>query len=178
MAGTRSLMKWAATASSVPTSPRSGRNKQKEHAESTRGQCPRVLLSMTTVSNLEPEAPGEAGSRRMAYAVSMSSETTAPFTTFSDWLDRHAGRLFVLPACLLVLAFSIFPLIISAWMAVSRFSLTAQGPQLKFIGWLNFRKLFFGSEQYHLLGTFAPKPVLGWLIIAAVLALIGRGIYA
>jgi multiple sugar transport system permease protein len=133
---------------------------------------------MTTVSNLQPEAPGEAGSRRMAYAVSMSSKTTAPSTTFSDWLDRHAGRLFVLPACLLVLAFSIFPLIISAWMAVSRFSLTAQGPQLKFIGWLNFRKLFFGSEQYHLLGTFAPKPVLGWLIIAAALALIARGIYA
>ena len=45
----------------------------------------------------------------------------------ADWLDRHSGRLFVLPAVLLILAFSIFPLIISAWLALSRFKLAAGG---------------------------------------------------
>jgi multiple sugar transport system permease protein len=96
--------------------------------------------------------------------------------TFTDWLDRHAGRLFVLPASLLILAFSIFPLIISAWLAVSRFKIGAGGYELKYIGWLNFKKLLFGSEQFHLIGTFAPKPVLGWIIVIAVFALIAWGI--
>ena len=96
--------------------------------------------------------------------------------TFSDWLDRHAGRLFVLPASLLILAFSIFPLIISAWLAVSRFKMGTGGYELNYIGWLNFRKLLFGSEQYHLLGTFVPKPFLGWLIVAVAFALVAWGI--
>jgi multiple sugar transport system permease protein len=98
--------------------------------------------------------------------------------SFSDWLDRHAGRLFVLPASLLILAFSLFPLIISAWLAVSRFKLGTGGYELKYIGWLNFRKLLFGSEQFHLLGTFVPKSATGWLIIAAAFALIAWGAWS
>jgi multiple sugar transport system permease protein len=98
--------------------------------------------------------------------------------TFSDWLDRHAGRLFVLPASVLILAFSIFPLIISAWLAVSRFKIGAGGYELKYIGWLNFRKLLFGSEQFHLIGTFVPKPGLGWIIIIAAFGLIAWGTWS
>jgi multiple sugar transport system permease protein len=94
----------------------------------------------------------------------------------SDWLDRHSGRLFVLPASLLILAFSIFPLIISAWLALSRFRLSAGGYQIRYVGPQNFRKLLFGSEQYHFLGTFAPKGVFGWLLVATVIALIGRAV--
>jgi len=93
-----------------------------------------------------------------------------------DWFDRHSGRLFVLPASLLILAFSIFPLIISAWLALSRFKLGSEGYELIFVGWNNFRKLLFGSEQYHLLGTFMPTSWLGWLIVAAAIVLIGWGI--
>lgn len=99
-------------------------------------------------------------------------------STFTDWLDRHSGRLFVLPASLLILAFSIFPLIISAWLAVSRFKMGVGGYELNYIGWLNFKKLFLGSEQYHLLGTFVPKPFLGWIIVVVAFGLIGRGIWS
>ena len=66
--------------------------------------------------------------------------------TMSEWLDRHSGRLFVMPAVLLILAFSIFPLIVSAWLALSRFKLAAGGYEVRFVGLLNFRKLFFGSR--------------------------------
>ena len=97
--------------------------------------------------------------------------------TISDWLDRHSGRLFVMPAVLLILAFSIFPLIISAWLALSRFRLAASGYEIRFVGLLNFRKLMLGSEQYHFLGTFVPKTLFGWLLIATVFGLIGRAIY-
>jgi multiple sugar transport system permease protein len=92
--------------------------------------------------------------------------------SFSDWLDRHAGRVFLFPAILLVLAFSIFPLIISAWLAVSRFQISSNGYDITFIGWLNFKKLIFGSQQFHLVGTFAPVPILGWLILATVSGLV------
>jgi multiple sugar transport system permease protein len=98
--------------------------------------------------------------------------------TFSEWLDRHSGRLFVMPAVLLILAFSIFPLIISAWLALSRFKLAAGGYNIRFVGLLNFRKLLIGSEQYHFLGTFVPKTALGWLAIVVVAALIGRSAFA
>ena len=76
-----------------------------------------------------------------------SGMQTTDNQTLSDWLDRHAGRLFVLPASLLILAFSIFPLIISAWLAMSRFKLGTGGYELKYIGWLNFKKLLFGDRK-------------------------------
>ncbi|CAN7236118.1 carbohydrate ABC transporter permease [Rhizobium sp. LjRoot254] len=77
----------------------------------------------------------------------------------------------------MILGFSIFPLLVSAWMAVSRFKLIGGGYQFRFVGWLNFKKLFVGSEQFHLLGTFAAIPVIGWIILLAVAALVGLGVY-
>jgi multiple sugar transport system permease protein len=96
--------------------------------------------------------------------------------SLSDWLDRHSGRLFVMPAVLLVLAFSIFPLIISAWLALSRFRLGAGGFDIRFVWFQNFRKLLIGSEQYHFLGTFVPKTVIGMAAIVLTAALILRAI--
>jgi multiple sugar transport system permease protein len=84
-----------------------------------------------------------------------------------DWLDRRSDRLFVLPAVLVILAFSIFPLLVSAYLALSRFQLVAGGYRLRFIGWLNFRKLLFGSEQFHFLGVFVNIPWYGWAMLAA-----------
>ena len=45
----------------------------------------------------------------------------------------------VLPAVLVILAFAVFPLIISAYLALSRFALAPGGFTLKFIGLTNFR---------------------------------------
>jgi multiple sugar transport system permease protein len=95
----------------------------------------------------------------------------------SDWLDRYSGRLFVFPAVLLILGFSIFPLIISAWLALSRFKLAAGGYQINFIGLLNFRKLLFGSEQFHFLGTFAPLPWYGLVLFVVVVGGLTTGVW-
>lgn len=97
--------------------------------------------------------------------------------SITEWLDRHSGRLFVLPAVLLILSFSIFPLIISAWLSLSRFKLVPGGFELRYIGLANFRKLLFGSQQFHFLGTFADIPILGWLIMLAGLGGIAWAIY-
>jgi len=93
---------------------------------------------------------------------------------FAVWLERRSDRLFILPAVLVILAFSIFPLLVSAYLALSRFQLTAGGYQLRFVGWLNFRKLLIGSEQFHFLGVFAPIAWYGWLLLAAATLLLAR----
>ena len=67
----------------------------------------------------------------------------------------------------MILAFSIFPLLVSALSGGLRFQLAAGGYRLRYIGWLNFRKLLFGGEQFHFLGVFAPVPWYGWLLLAA-----------
>jgi multiple sugar transport system permease protein len=96
---------------------------------------------------------------------------------FTELVDRHSGRLFVMPAILLILAFSIFPLIISAWLSLTRFKLVAGGFELRFIGLANFKKLLFGTQQFHFLGTFAEMSFLGWLIIGIGLAATGWSAY-
>jgi ABC-type sugar transport system permease subunit len=89
-----------------------------------------------------------------------------------DWLDEQSGRLFIAPAVAVMLAFSIFPIGVSAWLAVSRFSLAAGGYDVTFVGVANFRKLVVGSQQYHLLGTQGATPAWGWAILAACAALV------
>jgi multiple sugar transport system permease protein len=96
--------------------------------------------------------------------------------SIQDWLDRQAGRLFILPAVVLILGFSIFPLIASAYLALSRFKLAPGGYTLTFIGLFNFKKMITGSQQFHLLGTFGTITLLGWMIIAATTALSVWGI--
>ena len=104
---------------------------------------------------------------------------TAPRAGLAERLDRHSGRIMVLPAVIVLLCFAIFPLIISAYLALSRFALAPGGFTLKFIGLPNFRKLLVGSQQYHLLGTFgaarrrALDPARRWSR-PALLVLLGR----
>ncbi len=80
----------------------------------------------------------------------------------ADWADRHAGRLMVLPAVLIVLAFAIFPLILSAYLSLVRFALAPGGYKLTFVGLYNFKRLLVGAQQYHFLGTFGAFGPLQW----------------
>lgn len=89
-----------------------------------------------------------------------------------DALDRHAPRLFIGPAVAVVLAFSLFPLIISVWLSLTRFSLQAGGWDLRFVGALNYRRLFFGTQQFHMIGTEAAWPWWGGPALLVLLALV------
>jgi multiple sugar transport system permease protein len=94
-------------------------------------------------------------------------------SSFPDWLDRQAPLVFVLPAVLIILTFSIFPLLASAYLSLMRFSLGAGGYALDFVGLRNYKKLFVGSQQFHFVGVFQDAGVVGWLVIvAASLALL------
>jgi multiple sugar transport system permease protein len=92
--------------------------------------------------------------------------------TWGERIDRHSGRLMVLPAVIVLLAFAIFPLIISAYLALSRFALAPGGFTLRFVGFLNFKKLLTGSQQYHLLGTWGTLGPGHWLVLALSAALL------
>ncbi len=97
-----------------------------------------------------------------------ASTGVVPRVSLGEWVDRHAGRLMVLPAVIILLCFAIFPLIISAYLALSRFAIAPGGFTLKFIGLANFRKLLVGSQQYHLLGTFGAFGAFEWSLLALV----------
>jgi len=91
-------------------------------------------------------------------------------TSISEWIDRHAGTFFITPAVVMILIFSIFPLVASMIIAVSRIRLRGGGYQVRYVGTQNFEKQIFGSEQFHFLGTFKDISLLGWtvMIIAAL----------
>lgn len=84
----------------------------------------------------------------------------------SEWLDRNSGRIMVLPAVLILLVFAIFPLIVSAYLSLSRFALAGGSFTLTFVGNYNFRRLLAGVQQYHLVGTFKPMGVLASAVFA------------
>jgi multiple sugar transport system permease protein len=91
-----------------------------------------------------------------------------PQPSLAERLDRHSGPIMVLPAVIILLCFAIFPLIVSAYLALSRFALAPGGFTLKFIGLTNFRKLLVGSQQYHFLGTFGTLGAFEWTLVALV----------
>jgi multiple sugar transport system permease protein len=83
-----------------------------------------------------------------------------------------AGSVFIWPAVLVVLFLSIFPLIMSLYLSLSRFKFVKGGFEIRFIGLANYHKLLFGSEQTHFLGLMVNPSPLGWLIIASVVVLL------
>jgi len=83
---------------------------------------------------------------------------------------------FIWPALLAILFVSIYPLLVSLYISMSRLKLVRGGFQFRFIGLDNYRELLFGDEQAHFLGVTRPPTPLGWLVLAAGLGLLGWGL--
>ena len=104
----------------------------------------------------------------------MSGEApTRPVPVTAQWrplaarLDRIAGPVFILPAVLVILAFSIFPLLASLYVSLSRLSFSEGGVQLTFVGVDNYSKLLVGIDRAHFLGvTRAITPVSAAILVA------------
>ena len=88
------------------------------------------------------------------------------------WVEHMAGNVFIWPAVLVVLFLSIFPLILSLYLSLSRFKFVKGGFEIKFVGLANYRKLLAGSEKKHFLGLVAEPSPVGWLVFAVVVALL------
>ena len=87
-------------------------------------------------------------------------------------LDRVAGAVFILPAVVVILAFSIFPLLASLYVSLTRLGFTAGGVDLKFVGFDNYAKLLVGIDHNHFLGLAGSPTPLSVLLLAAGFALI------
>ena len=85
-----------------------------------------------------------------------------------------AKNVFLWPALLVVLALSIFPLIVSLYLSVSRLEFQANGIDVRFLGFDNYASLLFGTEQDHFIGVLKPLTPVGWIIVAVVAAITAR----
>jgi len=97
--------------------------------------------------------------------------------SFGEMLDQASPKLLILPAVLIILFLAIYPLLLSAYLALSRFKLVRGGFELKFVGFRNFKKLLFGSQEYHFLGTVGEILLWEWLLIAVVIAALCRWMF-
>lgn len=82
---------------------------------------------------------------------------------------RIAREIFLWPSLLVVLVLSIFPLIVSLYLSVSRLSFVPGGIDVKFIGLSNYGSLLFGLEQTHFVGLLNPISPIGWVLLGATI---------
>lgn len=86
--------------------------------------------------------------------------------------ERWSKSGFVMPAVLVVLVLSVFPLIVSVGLSLGRIQFVRGGFEYKYTGLANYRKLLVGSEQTHFLGKFYDPTFLTWLIFGLFMLLL------
>src|SRR5277367_4501082 len=84
----------------------------------------------------------------------------------STWVDRHFKWLMVAPAVLLILAFSIYPLLFSLWVAFVNYDF--QIPGHDFVGLQNFSQIIDDPLAWSALGLTI---VLSLVVVAIEFAL-------
>ena len=82
--------------------------------------------------------------------------------------ERWTSITFLMPAVLALLFLSIFPLIASFYLSLTRFKFARGGFDLEFIGLTNYRQLLAGNEQARFLGVLASMTPWHWLIFGLI----------
>ena len=96
---------------------------------------------------------------------------------FTDWLNHNAGNVFVLPSVVIGLLLSIFPLIVSAYLALTRVRFVPGGFDITFVGLKNFDKLINGSEKRHFRGDLEALAPYQWLVVGVVALLLAYALW-
>jgi multiple sugar transport system permease protein len=118
--------------------------------------------------------PGEPIPDRAAFRARARHRAVS---SFGAWRSDGAARwLFIWPTVLLILALSIFPLVASVALSLSRLAFTQGSVDLKFVGFANYQSLLFGTERTHFLGLLRSPNPIGWAIVIAVAALTAWGL--
>ena len=92
-----------------------------------------------------------------------------------DTISRSA---LLLPTVVIVLFLSIFPLIISLYLSFTRVTFVRGGINILFVGFRNYEKYLFGTNQRHLLGAFGEISPIGWLICLGIIGLMLYWLYS
>ena len=128
------------------------------------------MASSDSSLELKPEEPVPSGSALRGRATRRATET------LDTWRSDGAARwLFIWPAVILILVLSIFPLIASVALSLSKLAFHQGGVDLKLIGFSNYQQLLFGLERSHFVGVLKTPNPLGWAILLGVFALTAYG---
>lgn len=76
----------------------------------------------------------------------------------------------LLPTIIIVLILSIFPLVLSSFLSLTRLTFARGGLNITFVGLSNYNKLLFGSQQRHLIGKMENPSILGWIVFLLISA--------
>jgi multiple sugar transport system permease protein len=112
-------------------------------------------------------------SRDRAPTTPPETRTRSQVSLGSTFAVRAA---FIWPALLAILFVSIFPLVVSLYISLSRLKLRRGGFDFRFIGLDNFRELYTGGEQAHFLGVARSPTPLGWVVFGAGVGLLFWGL--
>jgi multiple sugar transport system permease protein len=112
-------------------------------------------------------------SRDRAPTTPPETRTRSQVSLGSTFAVRAA---FIWPALLAILFVSIFPLVASLYISLSRLKLRRGGFDFRFIGLDNFRELYTGGEQAHFLGVARSPTPLGWVVFGAGIGLLFWGL--
>jgi multiple sugar transport system permease protein len=123
---------------------------------------------------MQAEQPSQESAQSATHLEAKRSQQSR-LQALNTWVERTAGNVFIWPAVLVVLFLSIFPLIISLYLSLSRFKFVRGGFEISFVGLANYHKLLAGSEKTHFLGVLGNPSMLGWLVFAVVVALVAWG---
>lgn len=93
-----------------------------------------------------------------------------------DQVERSSKFVFLMPAVLALLFLSIFPLIASLYLSLTRFKFVKGGFMLDFVGLANYKSLLLGQNQGLILGVFAPMGIIHWIVIVVVVLFLLYGI--
>jgi multiple sugar transport system permease protein len=127
------------------------------------------LAPSSTSFDLDPGEPVRGGPARAGRITRRATDT------LGAWRSDGAARwVFIWPAVVLILVMSIFPLVASLALSVSKLAFNAGGVQLDFIGLFNYQQLLFGLERSHFLGLLRSPTPIGWAILVLSIALLGR----
>src|SRR5262249_27147916 len=88
------------------------------------------------------------------------------------WRSEGAARwLFIWPAVVLVLVLSLFPLVASVALSLSKLVFNPGSVDLQFIGFSNYQQLLFRLERSHFLGVMKTPNPFGWAVFIVTVVL-------
>jgi multiple sugar transport system permease protein len=86
------------------------------------------------------------------------------------WRSEGAARwLFIWPTVLFILFLSLFPLVASLALSLSKLAFRQGSVDLEWIGFSNYQELLVGLDATHFLGDLEAPNLLGWTILVATI---------
>lgn len=80
------------------------------------------------------------------------------------------SNVLIMPAVLIILFLSVFPLLVSALVSFTSIRFVRGGFEVDFVGLNNYEKILFGSSQRQFLGRFDTPSLIGWALLGVFVA--------